>query len=110
MTLLYLESLELGDMLLSLIRTSRRNGLRMNFDKTKAMMNVFVVPRPIFVEGIAPEVVREYVYLEQVIHFGRHKFEKKDDRRIRLGWAAFVNSVDLWHDFPENNRSKRHNL
>jgi hypothetical protein len=62
----------------------------MNIDTTKIMSNAHVVPTPITIGHFTLEVVDDYVYLEQTIQLGRSNFDKEVNRRIRLGWAAFV--------------------
>lgn len=46
------------------------SGVRMNFDKTKVMLNVHVVPKLIFVARIALEPVQKYIYgkLSSLVH------------------------------------------
>ncbi|CAH2094017.1 unnamed protein product [Euphydryas editha] len=64
-------------------------GFKMNMDKTKIILNVHIVPTPIWVGDSTLEVVDEYIYLGQSFQLGRSNIEKKVNRRIKLGWAAF---------------------
>lgn len=42
----------------------------MNLDKTKVMFNNHIIPKPIYVEDLALEVVHEYIYLGQTLQGG----------------------------------------
>ena len=90
---------DLETMLNNLSEASQQVGLKMNFDKTKVMINEHVKPEPITVGNTALEIVQEYVYLGQTLKLGRLNFGKETDRRIQLGWAAFGK---LRHIFSSN--------
>lgn len=55
---------ELQHMLQSLVNSSGHIGLWMNLDKTKIMFNEHIIPGQIALNGIAVEVLQEYICLE----------------------------------------------
>ena len=65
--------------------SSRRVGLAMNLNKTKAIFNEQVISGPTYLHGTPLEVVQEYIYLRQIIQLGKNNFEGEADRRIQLG-------------------------
>jgi hypothetical protein len=55
------------------------------------MMNTYsrVVPTPVEIEKSTLEVVDQYLYLGQIVQFGKSNFQKEVNRQIQLGWPAF---------------------
>ncbi|CAH2098272.1 unnamed protein product [Euphydryas editha] len=79
----------------------------MNMEKTKIISNAHVVPTPISVGDSTLEVVDEYIYLGQNIHFGRSNFGREVNRRIQLGWVAFGKLKNVFSsDIPQCLKSK----
>ncbi|CAH2103885.1 unnamed protein product [Euphydryas editha] len=96
---------KLQGMLSSLNEASRHVGLGINLDKTKMMLNSHVIPSSITVECITLKVVREYVYLGQIIQLGKNSFEKEADRRpvgLDSIWKATSYLLVVYTSKPEN--------
>lgn len=81
---------ELQTMVNDLLDASLNVGLEMNLSKTKIMTTDSTSTATITVRGALLERVDRYVYLGQEIKLGKENQGTEINRRIRLGWAAFV--------------------
>ena len=79
---------ELQSMITELDRQSTMVGLKINMQKTKVMYNNLGKEQRFEIGNSALEVVKDYVYLGQVIT-AEPNHEAEVTRRIRMGWSAF---------------------
>ena len=75
-------------MIPELDKESRKVGLKINLQKTKVMYNNLGREQRFEIGSSALEVVKEYVYLGQVIS-AEPNHEIEVTRRIRMGWSTF---------------------
>ena len=80
-------------MLQELSDESRRNGLKMNIAKTKAMV---VDNTPINVNNVLIENIDGYVYLGQHYSIKEKNQDKEIQRRIMAGWAAYAKRRNIF--------------
>ncbi|KAK6057036.1 hypothetical protein COOONC_05452 [Cooperia oncophora] len=93
-------SREMNSLLNELCEAGKAIGLSMNMRKTQTMRNQWCDDGEVYLEGVAVENVKSYIYLGREINM-QNDLQYEIDRRKRAAWAAMARIREVTNEIQD---------